>query len=187
MAASGAGADNPGAEKARAKKAGAKKARAKKAGAEKPNWWLRGARSGPGQAIRWLLVLALTVGHWLVTTLGPLHNHGLWLTRAGMVLGQRGNPGSFAGWVPVIIISVVLLLPDVETVAFGGVKLEMRRTQAEVADLRDQLALVKQDQSQKQELHSHFYLGGKVADQLASAAKMPDAPGAEFLRALELD
>jgi hypothetical protein len=104
-----------------------------------------------------------------------------------MVLGQRGNPGSFAGWIPVIIVSVVLLLPDVETVAFGGVKLEMRRTQEEVADLRAQLTLLKQDQEQTQEVHNHFYIGGKVAEQLASAAEKPDADDADFRRALTVD
>jgi hypothetical protein len=181
------GASEPGADKPGVENPGTGKAEA-----EKPNWWLRAARSGPGQAIRWLLVLALSVGHWLVATLGPLHGHGLWLTRAGMVLGQRGNPGSFSGWVPVIIISVVLLLPDVETVAFGGVKLEMRRTQAEVADLRAQLALVQrqdqdQDQAQTQVVHNHFHIGGKVAEQLASAAEKPDVDDAEFRRALEID
>lgn len=105
----------------------------------KPNWWQQALRSGTGQAIRWLLVLILLLGHWLVTTLGPITGHGHWLTSASLVFGQKGNPGNFAGWVPVIIISVLLLLPDLESVAFGGVKLEMRRTREEVAGLRDQI------------------------------------------------
>jgi hypothetical protein len=106
---------------------------------DKPNWWQRAIRGGWGQSIRWLLVLALLLGHWLVTSLGPVTGHEHWLTSASLVLGQKGNPGSFSGWAPVIILSVLLLLPDVESVAFGGVKLEMRRTREEVEGVRQQL------------------------------------------------
>jgi hypothetical protein len=106
------------------------------------NWWLRGLRSGTGQAVRWLLVLAVVVGHWLATVLGPVTGHGRWLTDGSLVFGQKGNPGSFSGWVPVVIISVVLLLPDVDSIAFGGMKLEMRRTRSEVAGLRQQIGLL---------------------------------------------
>jgi hypothetical protein len=112
------------------------------------NWWQQALRSGTGQAIRWLLVLILLVGHWLVTTLGPIAGHGHWLTTGSQVFGQKGNPGNFAGWVPVIIISVLLLLPDLESVAFGGVKLEMRRTREEVTDLREQITNLVTAQAQ---------------------------------------
>ncbi|MGO8956553.1 MAG: hypothetical protein ACLQFR_04160 [Streptosporangiaceae bacterium] len=107
--------------------------------ASRPNWWQRALGSGAGQAVRWLVVLALVVGHWLVTVLGPVTGHGHWLTTASLVFGQKGNPGSFTGWVPVIVISVLLLLPDADSVAFGGVKLEMRRTREEVTGLRSQV------------------------------------------------
>lgn len=65
------------------------------------------------------------------------------LTDSSLVFGQKGKPGSFSGWVPVIIISVVLLLPDADSIAFGGMKLEMRRTRSEVAGLRQQIGLLR--------------------------------------------
>lgn len=101
--------------------------------------WDRVVRSSAGQAMRWLAVLILLLGHWLVTMLGPITGHAHWLTTASLVFGQKGNPGSFAGWVPVIIISLLLLLPDAESVAFGTVKLQMRQTREEVTGLRDQV------------------------------------------------
>lgn len=84
--------------------------------ADEPNWWQRLVHSGWGQAVRWLAVLGLVLGRW-----------------------AAGQPASFAGWVPVLIISVLLLLPDADSVAFGGVKLEMRQTREEVAGLRQQV------------------------------------------------
>jgi hypothetical protein len=84
--------------------------------AAEPNWWLRAVRSGTGQAIRWLAVLGLVVWRW-----------------------AAGAPSGFSGWLPVLIIVVLLLLPDADTVAFGGVQLEMRRTREEVTGLREQV------------------------------------------------
>jgi hypothetical protein len=81
-----------------------------------PNWWERAVRSGTGQAVRWFAVLGLVLGRWVA-----------------------GLPSGFAGWVPVLILSVLLLLPDADSIAFGGVKLEMRRAREEVAGLRQQV------------------------------------------------
>jgi len=85
--------------------------------ADKTNWWQRVVRSGTGQAVRWLAVLGLVLWRW-----------------------ADGLPSGFAGWVPVLIVSVLLLLPDADSVAFAGVKLEMRRAREEVAGLRQQVA-----------------------------------------------
>jgi hypothetical protein len=144
----------------------------------KPNWWLRAVRSGAGQAIRWLLVLSLVVGHWLVTVLGPVTGHGHWLTTASLVFGQKGATSGFAGWVPVIVISVVLLLPDADSVAFGGVKFEMRQTREAVEQLRQE---IQQTQGQEQATHVHIYYAGagpaadKVDQQLTQGEHQPDA------------
>jgi hypothetical protein len=81
-----------------------------------PNWWQKAVRSGWGQAARWLAVLGLVLWRW-----------------------AEGLPSDFKGWVPVLIISVLLLLPDADSVAFGGVKLEMRQTREEVAGIRQQI------------------------------------------------
>ena len=50
-----------------------------------------------------------------------------------------GAPNDFTGWLPVVIVAVVLLLPDADSIAFGEVKLEMRRTREDVAVLRQQI------------------------------------------------
>ncbi len=50
-----------------------------------------------------------------------------------------GVPSGFSGWLPILIIAVLLLLPDAESVAFGGVTLEMRRTREEITGLRQQV------------------------------------------------
>jgi hypothetical protein len=80
------------------------------------NWWQRAVGSGLGQALRWLAVLGLVIWRW-----------------------QAGRPPSFIGWVPVLVVGLLLLLPDAESVAFGGVKLEMRRTREEITGLRQQV------------------------------------------------
>lgn len=72
--------------------------------------------AGYGQAIRWLAVLGLVLWQWV-----------------------SGPPLAFTGWLPVLIVSVLLLLPDADSVAFGGVKLEIRRTREEVTQLRSQM------------------------------------------------
>jgi hypothetical protein len=84
--------------------------------AAEPSWWQRAVRSGTGQAIRWLTVLGLVLWRW-----------------------AAGAPSGFSGWLPVVIIAVLLLLPDADSVAFGGVKLEMRRARQEITGLRDQV------------------------------------------------
>jgi hypothetical protein len=80
------------------------------------NWWQRAVHSGAGQAARWLAVLGLVIWRW-----------------------QTGAPSSLTGWVPVAVVALVLLLPDAESVAFGGVRLELRRTREEIAGLRQQV------------------------------------------------
>lgn len=85
--------------------------------ADEPNWWQRAVHSSPGQAVRWLAVLGLVLWRW-----------------------ADGAPSGFMGWLPVLIVSVLLLLPDADSVAFAGVKLEMRKAREEVAGLRQQVA-----------------------------------------------
>jgi hypothetical protein len=80
------------------------------------NWWQRAVRSGYGQAARWLAVLGLVLWRW-----------------------AAGAPTTFTGWLPVLIVAVVLLLPDAESVDFGGIRLEMRRTREEIVGLRQQV------------------------------------------------
>ena len=64
--------------------------------ADEPNWLERAAHSGTGQAIRWGGVLGLVLWRW-----------------------AAGVPSGFPGWLPILIIAVLLLLPDAESVAFG--------------------------------------------------------------------
>jgi hypothetical protein len=82
----------------------------------RPNWLQRAVHSGTGQAIRWGAVLGLVLWRW-----------------------AAGVPSGFSGWLPILIIGVLLLLPDAESVAFGGVTLEMRRTREEITGLRQQV------------------------------------------------
>ena len=84
--------------------------------ADEPNWLERVVHSGTGQAIRWGGVLGLVLWRW-----------------------AAGVPSGFSGWLPILIIAVLLLLPDAESVAFGGVTLEMRRTREEITGLRQQV------------------------------------------------
>jgi hypothetical protein len=94
--------------------------------ADKPNWWQRAIRSGTGQAIRWLAVLGLVLWRW-----------------------ADGVPSHFSPWLPVLIVSVLLLLPDADSVAFGGVKLEMRRAREEVEGLRQQVTQLQVAQARE--------------------------------------
>ncbi len=91
----------------------------------KPNWWQRAVHSGIGQAARWLAVLGLVIWRW-----------------------QAGVPSTFIGWLPVLVVGVLLLLPEAESVEFAGVKLEMRRTKQEVANLRQQVTQLQVTQLQ---------------------------------------
>lgn len=81
-----------------------------------PNWFQRVVRSGTGQAVRWAAVLGLVLWRW-----------------------AAGIPSDFIGWLPVLILALLFLLPDADSVAFGGVKLEMRQAREEVAGLRQQV------------------------------------------------
>jgi hypothetical protein len=83
---------------------------------DEPNWLDRAVHSGTGQAIRWGGVLGLVIWRW-----------------------AAGLPSGFTGWLPVVIVALLLLLPDAESVAFGAVKLEMRRTREEMTGLRQQV------------------------------------------------
>jgi hypothetical protein len=89
-----------------------------------PSWWQRAVRSGWGQAIRWLAVLGLVLWRW-----------------------AAGLPSGLTGWVPVLAVSLLLLLPDVSSVAFAGVRLEMRRAREEVAALRQQVTQLQMTQA----------------------------------------
>jgi hypothetical protein len=84
--------------------------------ADGPNRWEQVVRSGWGQAIRWFAVLGLVLWRW-----------------------AAGVPSDFTGWLPALIVVLLLLLPDADSVAFGGVKLDMRRTREEVTGLRSQV------------------------------------------------
>jgi hypothetical protein len=119
--------------------------------ADKPNWWQRGVRSGMGQAIRWLAVLGLVLWRW-----------------------AAGLPSGFTGWVPVLIVSVLLLLPDADSVAFAGVKLEMRRAREEVAALRLQVTQLQVAQASAGAIGAvNFELPPALRDALLAAVKLP--------------
>jgi hypothetical protein len=112
------------------------------------NWWQRAVRSAPGQAARWLAVLGLVIWRW-----------------------QSGVPRDFTGWLPVLIVAVVLLLPDAESVAFGGVRIEMRRTREEIAGLRQQVMQMQITQASavgpvfgNDAIEALFGLGRRVAE-----------------------
>jgi hypothetical protein len=148
------------------------------------NWFQLGLRSGVGQAVRWVLVLALLTGHWLATVLGPVSGHGRWLTDASLVLGQKGNPGSFESWLPVLIISVLLLLPDLDSVALGGLKLETRRTREDIAALRQQITMMSV-QAQRQDQHlsitfTNAVTGLATTGAVADSAERETADDAEY-------
>jgi hypothetical protein len=89
-----------------------------------PNWWQRAVRSGCGQAIRWRAVLGLVLWRW-----------------------AAGLPSGFAGWLPVLVVALLLLLPDADSVAFAGVRLEMRRSREEAAALRQQVTQLQMTQA----------------------------------------
>jgi hypothetical protein len=83
--------------------------------------WEQIMHSSWSQAVRWLAAVALVIGNWAITA----------------------RPGALAAWLPVIIISVVLVVPDVHSIAFGGVELELRRTKEEVAELRHEVTMLQ--------------------------------------------
>jgi hypothetical protein len=119
---------------------------------DQPNWWQQGIHSGAGQAIRWLAVLGLVLWRW-----------------------AAGLPSDFTGWVPVLVISLLLLLPDADSVAFAGVKLEMRRAREEVAGLRQQVTQMQVAQARAGAIGTLSFAtdNPEAARQFAAAVGLP--------------
>lgn len=72
-----------------------------------------------------------------------------WLGALGLVVWrwQSGGPTTWFGWVPVLIVVGLLLLPDLDSITIGGLKLEVRRAREEVADLRQQVKQLQVSQA----------------------------------------
>jgi hypothetical protein len=88
------------------------------------NWWQQAIHSGTGEAVRWVAALGLVVWRWLA-----------------------GPPANLGGWLPVLILAVFLLLPDVRSVEFRGLKLEMRQAREDIAGLRQQITQLQVTQA----------------------------------------
>lgn len=90
--------------------------------------WREDRGTGPLPAVRCGLVLLLAVG-------------------VAIARWSAGIPRGWTGLLPALIIAVVLLLPDLSSFAFGGLKLEMRETRGEVGRLRDQVQVMQIQQA----------------------------------------
>jgi hypothetical protein len=73
-----------------------------------------------------------------------------WLSSAHIPVGRwaSGGPHTTIGFLPYILLILLLILPDADSVAFGGLRLEMRRTQQEVSGLRDQVTQLQVAQAE---------------------------------------
>jgi hypothetical protein len=86
------------------------------------DFWAQLRQGSCSQALRWLTVVGLAVGRWATTS----------------------RPGELGTWLPVIIVSVALLLPEVRGIAIGGLRLDLSRTREEVAELRGKVSVLQQ-------------------------------------------
>jgi hypothetical protein len=113
--------------------------------------WRRDHHTAPLPLLRWLAALAIAIWYWVKT----------------------GTPQSATAWadtwLPAVVIILVLVLPDAASVTFGGLKLEMRRTQEDVAALRQQITLMSV-QTQRQRLDVNVINNPAVAGVAAAGA-----------------
>jgi hypothetical protein len=72
-----------------------------------------------------------------------------WLTAAHVFSGRWAAtvPQTTAAYVLTFLPVVLFILPEVGSITFGGLKIEMRRTQAEVSKLGDQIHLLQIQQA----------------------------------------
>jgi ABC-type multidrug transport system fused ATPase/permease subunit len=94
------------------------------------------------RVIRWtlavLIAMFVAVVHWL---LASGYKVGRWAT---------GVPHTTIGYVPVFLVIFLLIVRDLDSIAFGGLRLDMRRTRDEMASLTN---VMQQRQSQGQNLY----------------------------------
>lgn len=83
--------------------------------------WRKDHNTAPLPLLRWLGALGVVIWYWAKT--GTPHSSSVWLT----------------AWLPALALVVVLALPDAASITFGGLRLEMRRTREDVAELRQQI------------------------------------------------
>jgi hypothetical protein len=100
----------------------------------------RGHRRSRYRTARWvacgIIALFLAVTQWLSSARIPV---GRWAS---------GGPHTTVGFLPYIVLILLLILPEADSVAFGGLRLEMRRTQREVSGLRDQVTQLQVAQAE---------------------------------------
>jgi hypothetical protein len=89
---------------------------------------------------RWTLAIAVAVSVAAVR----------WMTAAHLDIGQwaAGAPTTPGSYIFIIIAIVLLIAPDADSIAFPGVKVELRRAREDIEGLRLQ---VQQVQNQRQE------------------------------------
>ena len=92
--------------------------------------WQESRDTAPLPLLRWGALLAMAVG-------------------VAVARWAKGVPHDVADAWPALAIALVLVLPDLGSLAFGSLKLEMRQTKAEVERLGNQIQQVQQGQSQK--------------------------------------
>ena len=78
--------------------------------------WQQSRDMAPLPLYRWLVVIGLLAWRW-----------------------AAGIPNNIDGWLGVLAICLVLVLPDAASIAVGGLKIEMRQAKEEVANLKQQM------------------------------------------------
>lgn len=101
----------------------------------------RHRRGACPRVIRWALATAIAL------FIATVH----WLTAAGISIGRwsTGEPRTTIEYLPYLLVIVLLIIRELDSIAFGGLRLEMRQTKAEVARLS---GIMAQRQSQAQSI-----------------------------------
>jgi hypothetical protein len=114
--------------------------------------WRQSRDLAPLPLYRWLIVVGLLIWRW-----------------------AAGIPSSINGWLGVLVISVVMILPDAASIAFGGLQIEMRQAKEQVADLKQQVSQLQIQQAaaaaaQASSGHQFIVADQQLAERLVRSA-----------------
>ncbi len=121
------------------------------------------------RAIRWTLAVAIAL------FVAVIH----WLLASGFKLGRWaiGVPHTNLGYLPVLLVIFLLIVRDLDSIAFGGLRLDMRRTRDEMANLTN-VMLQRQSQGQSQTVNDVEAIVAALAKHFPGLPVPPGEPSA---------